>query len=60
MMKHTNAKFLLFIAFVSCILADTVVSVGKLRSSADQAFTKGELDQAIKLWAKVTNMNKLH
>ena len=33
--------------------AEPVVSVGKLRASADQAFTKGEIDQSLKLWEKV-------
>ena len=32
------------------------VSVGKLRSSADAAFSSGELEQALKLWAKVCEL----
>jgi hypothetical protein len=41
---------------LSFILANETApqSVGKLRSSADAAFSKGEMDQALKLWAKVT------
>jgi hypothetical protein len=33
--------------------SEAVQSVGKLRSSADVAFSKGEIDQALKLWDKV-------
>lgn len=28
-------------------------SVGKLRSTADAAFSKGDLEEALKIWAKV-------
>lgn len=33
---------------------DAELSVGKVRSSADVAFSNGEIDQALKLWGKVT------
>lgn len=32
---------------------DAELSVGKVRSSADVAFSNGEIDQALKLWGKV-------
>ena len=32
------------------------MSVGKVRSSADQAFAKGDIDQALQLWGKVIEM----
>lgn len=32
---------------------EAVISVGKLRASADVAFSSGDLDQALNLWAKV-------
>jgi len=35
--------------------SETVASVGKLRSSAEVAFSKGEIDQALKLWEQVSN-----
>lgn len=31
-------------------------SVGKIRSSADAAFSKGEIDQALKLWTEVIKL----
>ena len=34
---------------------DAEVSVGKVRSSADAAFSNGEIDQALKLWGKVSS-----
>ena len=33
---------------------DAELSVGKVRSSADVAFSNGEIDQALKLWGKVS------
>jgi len=36
--------------------SEGVASVGKLRSSAEVAFSKGEIDTAIKLWAKVIEL----
>jgi hypothetical protein len=39
---------------VTIIAQDTEASVGKVRSSADVAFSSGEIDQALKLWGKVT------
>ena len=33
------------------------LSVGKVRSSADVAFSNGEIDQALKLWGKVNQLN---
>lgn len=32
---------------------DSDLSVGKVRSSADVAFSNGEIDKALKLWGKV-------
>lgn len=32
---------------------DAELSVGRVRSSADVAFSNGEIDQALKLWGKV-------
>ena len=34
--------------------AEGTQSVGKLRSKADEAFAKGEIDQSLKLWAQVS------
>ena len=31
-----------------------VLSVGKIRASADLAFSKGEIDNALNLWKKVS------
>lgn len=36
---------------------DAELSVGKVRSSADVAFSNGEIDQALKLWGKVNQHN---
>lgn len=36
--------------------ADTVQSVGKIRSAAEVALSKGEVDQALQLWEKVIQM----
>lgn len=33
-----------------------ILSVGKIRASADLAFSKGEIDNAIKLWGKVQKL----
>lgn len=36
---------------------ESELSVGKVRSSADVAFSNGEIDQALKLWGKVNQAN---
>ena len=38
---------------------DSDISVGKVRSSADVAFSNGEIDQALKLWGKVNQLNTI-
>lgn len=35
---------------------DNVVSVGKLRSNADTAFSQGEFDHALSIWAQVVQL----
>lgn len=49
---------LLMFAWADVIVAQDVdVSVGKVRSSAEFAFSNGEIDQALKLWGKVNQSN---
>ena len=36
--------------------ANTAPSIGKLRSSAEVLFTKGELDKSVEMWSKVIAM----
>lgn len=48
----------LFLLFASCSTAETgadapVQTVGKLRSSAEQAFTSGDVEKALDLWRQV-------
>jgi len=38
------------------ILAETDLSVGKLRTMADAHFTNGEFQQAIEMWSKVIGL----
>jgi tetratricopeptide (TPR) repeat protein len=50
-----------FISHTCAINADTasateIQSIGKLRSGAELAFSKGETDQALQLWEKVIAM----
>jgi len=55
----TALKALLFLVCADKILAEgteTLQSVGKIRSSADLAFSKGEIDQALKLWTEVIKL----
>lgn len=50
-------KVLFLLALTECIRADgDAQSIGKLRSSAELAFSKGESEQAIKLWEEVINL----
>lgn len=45
---------LLFSLFVCHVTGtDTVQSVGKIRSAADLAFSKGEVEESVKLWQQV-------
>lgn len=51
---HCLVKALFIIVFTDFVYTDSEVhSVGKLRSSAELAFSKGETDQSLKLWEKV-------
>ena len=43
----------LMISDLGLVIAEEVASVGKLRSSADMAFSQGSIDEAIKLWEQV-------
>lgn len=53
-------RALLVLAFAEVIVCESnetsVQSVGKLRASADVAFTNGDIDQALKIWSKVIEM----
>lgn len=51
-------KFVVLLAFSEVVLADTEAhqSVGKIRSSAELAFSNGEIEQSIKLWEEVINL----
>ena len=49
-----RAALILICADLACSeSSDTAVSVGKLRSSAEVAFSKGDVDQALRLWTQV-------
>lgn len=55
----TALKALVLLVCVDRIFAEgteTIQSVGKIRSSADAAFSKGEIDQALKLWTEVIKL----
>lgn len=56
----TALKALLFLLCADKIIGEgateTVQSVGKIRSSADAAFSKGEIDQALKLFTEVIKL----
>ena len=41
-------------------MADEAASVGKIRASAELAFSKGEIDQALGLWEQVESSFLLH
>ena len=45
----------LVLVLLNCVLGevDVQVNVGKLRSSAEAAFSQGDSDEALKLWAQV-------
>lgn len=47
-----RAVFMLLVTDLSTCAPDTA-SVGKLRSSAELAFSKGEIEQALSLWEQV-------
>jgi tetratricopeptide (TPR) repeat protein len=55
-----NALRALFLIYSADLIAsepsETVQSVGKIRASADTAFTNGDIDQALKLWNKVIEL----
>lgn len=52
-----RAMVILLTADLSCSeTSETTVSVGKLRSSAEVAFTKGDVDQALRLWSQVISL----
>lgn len=41
---------------LAIIAEEEAISVGKLRSAADTAFSKGDLDHSLKLWKQVSKM----
>lgn len=46
----------LVLVWIDLAVGDEVVSIGKLRASADVAMSAGKNDEALKLWAKVIEM----
>lgn len=52
----TETPLFLLISLSSSLTVEEVLSANKLRTSAELAFSKGQSDESLKLWAKVIEL----